>query len=126
MKKVCLKIGLVALALALVFGVALIVLSVNREYAKLHYRQTHRFDRVDYYGCGKNDCKYCSGQVVGGSYLINRKSESLFYDFLYFKTLTAFWIASIVLTAVCGVTSCVTIPLHFTREKTRRTDKEDY
>lgn len=129
MKNVCLKIGLIALALALVFGVALIVLTVNREYAKLHYRQNHTVTMNTWhtYGCGDASCKYCSGQT--STY---RKSfgyenaEKSFSQFLYYRIVTGFWVASIVLTSISGATAAVMIPLHYKRRKTRRSDREDY
>lgn len=134
MKNVCLKVGLIALALALVFGVALIVLTVNREYAKLHYNQYITEVSFGYrIGCGKVDCKYCNGQTAkhGGSFYSTERdrygyAKSVYYDFLFFRTVTGFWVACIVLTSISGVTASVAIPLHFKRAKTRRSDREDY
>lgn len=127
MKNVCLKIGLIALALALVFGVALIVLAVNREYAKLHYSQHVTEYSFGYeVGCGKGDCKYCNGQKATYSGMLYSTSTDkygkvapCYHQFLYFRLVTGFWIACIVLTAVSGATAAVTIPLHFARKRQR-------
>ena len=133
MKNVCLKIGLIALVLALVFGVALIVLTVNREYAKLHYNQCFRKGSYGYsVGCNNEDCKYCNGQTAHGSVIFTTSrdrygyAKPVYYEFLFFRIVTGFWVASIVLTAMCGVTAGVMIPLHYKRRKMRRTNKEDY
>lgn len=131
MKNVCLKIGLIALALALVFGVAIVVLSIKKEYAEDHYSRSYKENEqygespilgrvylgtLTGYGCGEKDCKYCDGIYYASRYS----------SFIYYRTIRGFLVASIVLTAVCGVTSCVTIPLHFKHAKTRRSDREDY
>lgn len=153
MKNVCLKVCLIALALALVFGVALIVLTVKKgaaEHHYDHYQKTENYESIRttylYYGCGEKDCKYCNGERhyirynssnkdidltihYGRSIYkssITSEERELFREFYYYRTIFVFWIASIVLTAVCGVTASVAIPLHFTREKTRRSDREDY
>ena len=153
MKNVCLKIGLIALALALVFGVVLVVLSVKKGAAEHHYdhnQETKKFEYTYttylYYGCGDKDCKYCNGErhyirynssdddigltIQYGRRIqkstITKEERELFREFYYYHTIFVFWIASIVLTAVCGVTAGVTIPLHFKREKARRSDRENY
>ena len=133
MKNVCLKVGLIALALALVFGVALIVLSVKKEYAENHYEQTVKMEKYagvlaieNTLGCGKMDCKYCNGQTVG---FVHREIEGNTYyytQFVYYKAVFGLWVACIVLTSISGVTASVAIPLHFKRAKMRRSDREDY
>ena len=125
MKNVCLKVGIIALVLALAFGVALIVLTVKREYAKQHYEAYHR-DAL--FGCGRDSCKYCAGQTVKGSKFVsaNSSNEGYYREFLYYNLITIFRNVSIGMTSACALTAAVTIPLHFKRAKTRRTDREDY
>lgn len=95
---------IVSLCLALVFGVALIVLSIKKAYAVEHYENNYHeglhglFGAYDYYGCGKADCKYCNG-----------RNEQFYHDFLYYRIIKGFLVASIVLTGTSGATAVLSI-----------------
>lgn len=105
---------IVSLCLALVFGVVLIVLSVKREYAKLHYRNSMREVNIKWaFGCGEKDCHYCTGQTVTHSKRLTHKFYSndryvqIYYEFIYFRTIHAFWLASFILTGISLLTATV-------------------
>jgi len=147
-----LKVGLIALALALVFGVALIVLTVKKAYAEDHYvaysstRQSTYYKTITF-GCGEPDCDFCRGanqslqkyskdqkginttiqyDTTYSRHKVTSEERRALLGFAYYRTLFTFWIACIVLTSLSGVTAAVAIPLYFKRRKIRRSDREDY
>ncbi len=85
--------------LLVVFLSTFVGLTIGKEYAENHYQTNTATDEVSStlwfidFGCGENDCKYCNGKVVHGGHTYKHEYAE---EFVYYRTLDAFWIVSLV------------------------------
>lgn len=119
-KRAFLVTAAVCFALCISAVIAAVVMSTKLTYAENHYEVTKHTDtslwkvHLTVYGCGEIDCEYCNGQV--------QKNEYEFDSFVFYKTVSNFRTAAVVMAILFGVAGASFLLASFSSSRSKPTD----